>query len=58
MSDPAPSATPQRKLYRYEGELSAEERAEFDRLLPDDVIAHHLRWLETGEGTPWPESSG
>jgi len=58
MSDPAPSAAPQRRLYRYEEELSAEEVAELDQLLSDEVIAHHLRWLETGEGTPWPESSG
>ncbi|HMI85703.1 MAG TPA: hypothetical protein VK550_16515 [Polyangiaceae bacterium] len=58
MSDSAPSAVPQRRLYQYEEELSAEELAELDELLPDEVIAHHLRWLETGEGAPWPESSG
>ncbi len=55
---PAPSAMPQRRLYRYEGDLSTEELAELDELLPDDVAAHHMRWLETGEGNPWPESSG
>ncbi len=49
---------PQRRLYRYEGDLSTEELAELDELLPDDVAAHHMRWLETGEGNPWPESSG
>jgi hypothetical protein len=56
MSDPAPA--PQRRLFRYEQELSAEEVAELDELLPAEVIAHHLRRLATGEGAPWPESSG
>jgi hypothetical protein len=56
-SDPVSSATP-RRLYRQEGQLSADDLAELDQLLPDDVIAHHLRRLETGEGEPWSESSG
>ena len=58
MSDSAASAPPHRRLYRLEDELSAEERAELDELLPHEAIAHHLRWLETGEGAAWPELSG
>ena len=29
-----------------------------DRVLPDDVTAAHLRWLETGEGDPWGGNFG
>ena len=58
MSEPAPAAKPKHTLYRFPEELTPEEMTEFETVLPDDVAAHHLRWLETGEGSPWPESSG
>jgi hypothetical protein len=44
------------QLHRCAEELTAQELAELEQLLPESVIAHHLRWLETGEGEPWPES--
>ena len=31
---------------------------ESGRFLPDAEVEAHLRWLETGEGDPWGESSG
>ena len=58
MSEPAPAANRKRTQYRYPEELTAAELAELEQTLPDDVTTHHLRWLETGEGTPWPESFG
>ena len=58
MAEPAPAQNPKRALYRFPVELAAEEVTELGEVLPEDVTAHHLRWLETGEGTPWPESSG
>jgi hypothetical protein len=54
VSDAAPAK--KRPIYRYD--LASDEIAELGELLPDEVTAHHLRWLETGEGDPWPESSG
>ena len=56
MSESAAPKKPAR--YRYEGDLTSDEIAELNDVLPDDVTAHHLRWLETGEGDPWPESFG
>lgn len=50
MSDPA---RPRHADYRYPQELTAEERAQMDRvveLTPEQAEAY-LRWLETGEGS-------
>jgi hypothetical protein len=56
---PAPIPTKEEPTLRWcPDELTPEERAELDELLPDPVTAHHLKWLENGEGAPWPESSG
>jgi hypothetical protein len=57
MSEPAPAANRKHTLYRCPEELTPEELAELGEVLPDEVTAHHLRWLETGDGAPWPESS-
>jgi hypothetical protein len=58
MSETAPPANRKRTQYPYPEELTVVELAALEQALPDDVTAHHLRWLETGEGTPWPESFG
>ena len=42
----------------YPEPLTAEGLEEMDRVLPDEVTAAHLRWLETGEGGPWGDFSG
>jgi hypothetical protein len=44
--------------YAYPGPLSAADVAAMDGVLPDEVTAAHLRWLETGEGDPWGGYSG
>ncbi|HEY4156448.1 MAG TPA: hypothetical protein VGM29_00065 [Polyangiaceae bacterium] len=57
MAEPAAAQKPKRVLYRFPVELGPDELAELGNVLSAEVTAHHLRWLETGEGTPWPESS-
>ena len=37
----------------YPEPLTEEDLAAMDEVLPDEVTAAHLRWLETGEGDPW-----
>jgi hypothetical protein len=44
--------------YAFPEALTAEDLEAMDGVLPDDVTAAHLRWLETGEGDPWGASSG
>ena len=58
MSDPARADEPKRPRYRYPEPLTAEERAEMQRVLDVDGEAY-LRWL-AGEGPDPcpPESSG
>ncbi len=44
--------------YAFPEPLTAEDLEAMDGVLPDAMTAAHLRWLETGEGDPWGESSG
>ena len=42
----------------YPEPLSQADLDAMARVLPDDVTAAHLRWLETGEGDPWGGNFG
>jgi hypothetical protein len=44
--------------YAFPEPLSAEDLEAMGEVLPDDVTAAHLHWLETEEGDPWGASSG
>jgi hypothetical protein len=64
--DPDPESNPaprversgdERPRYAYPEPLTPEQRADMDRVLPEEVTETHLRWLETGEGEPWDEST-
>lgn len=61
-SEPVPVVDPkcttdQRARFEYREKLTDEELAAMRRELPADVVEAHLRWLETGEGDPWGEST-
>ena len=63
LGDPAPNPNepwqaPAATRYVYPKPLTQDDLEAMDGVLPDDVTAAHLRWLETGEGDPWGGSFG